>query len=465
MTAMRRVGAIFLLTLRCLVRSRFLAALAGVVFLFVAALPWTLRDDGTLAGLVQVRLRYTLGAVGFLLAAGTLAAAPGLVAGELESRRLQQVLVKPVRFGEIWLGKWLALAVVQAVLLGAAVLLADGLLRAGLRARGLTAEQAEIWRTRVRTARAVVPPAEPAFPAAALEARAALLRRTGEADESVSPGRVRRLAARRLAAERNSVPPGGVRRWTFPLPAGRDPGLPLALRVRLLTSGGPTRPDVAGEWRIGFPGDDDGPRVESRLRAVTPQEVALPAMAAPGATTLEVAYHNRESDVSVLFHPQAGIRLLAPAGGFGSNLFRAYLLMVFKLLLLAAVGVTLGSLLSTPVAVLTAFFALVLLGFSGYIGWVAETGLLVEPHHHGPAPDPAASPFPVRAAEAAVKTLYGGLERLLGPIRELDPMERVAAGERIGGGDVARGLLVLVGAGCGFWALLALLVFGRRETG
>jgi len=463
---MRRVGAIFLLTLRCLVRSRFLAALAGAVFLCVAVLPWTLRDDGTLAGFVQVRLRYTLGVAGFLLAAGTLAAAPGLVAGELESRRLQQVLVKPVRFGEIWLGKWLALAVVQAVLLGAAVLLADGLLRASLRARGLTAEQAEIWRTRVRTARAVIPPAEPAFPAAALEARAALLRRTGEVDESVSPGRVRRLAARRLAAERSSVPPGGVRRWTFPLPAGRDPGLPLALRVRLLTSGGPTRPDVAGEWGIGLPGDEVGHRVETRLRAVTPQEVALPALAAPGATTLEVAYHNRESDISVLFHPQEGIRLLAPAGGFGSNLFRAYLLMVFKLLLLAAVGVTLGSLLSTPVAVLTAFFALALLGFSGYIGWVAETGLLVEPHHHGPPPDPAAvAPFPVRAAEAAVKTLYGGLDLLLGPIRELDPMERVAAGERIGGGDVARGLLVLVGAGCGSWALLALLLFGRRETG
>ncbi len=467
---MRSVGAIFVLTLRALLRSRFLLSVVSLAAFVVVVLPLTLQDDGTASGRAQVLIRYTLGAVTFLLSVGTLGAAPGLVAGELESRRLQQALVKPVRFGQVWLGKWLALAAVNAAALAGAVLLADGLMRWTMRESRLGPGQADELNRKVRVARTVLAPVETRFTQDELDARAGEMRRRGEFDVSESAERGRLLAARKILNERSAVPPGGTGRWTFNLPRGLKPGVPLTLRVRFLSSAGMERPETEGEWTVGEKGRAPVFRASARLRASVPQEVIVPPLAATPPGPLEVCFYNGEKGVpaTVLFHPLEGVQLLVPAGSYGPNLLRAFLLILFKLVLLAAVGVTMGALLSSPVAALTSFFALVVFGFSGYIGWVAERGVFYEPHQHGPDcrhEEEKSAGFAVRALDAGLKAAYRGVNRILAPVRELEPMSRVAEGERVPWSDVGRGLFSLVGVGCGFWAALAMALFGRRETG
>jgi hypothetical protein len=428
---MRTTGAIFLLTLRSQVRSRFLASILILALGIVILLPFVIRDDGTVTGRIQVLLRYTLVAVTFLLSIGTLGSAPGLVAGELETRRLQQVLVKPVRFAQIWAGKWLALVAINAVMLGLSMLLAQGLLRWNLRPSQLNPAQA------------------------------------AELDRSLLAPRVNLIPVPDTAGD--TVRPGAERRWIF----GDVPQLrtrkPLTLRVQFMTPYYEEHRDLEGEWTLGAPGAEPFFRTRARLRAMLPQELVVPAPPGILPGTLEAVFVNHEAQ-SILFHPDQGLRLLAPSGAYGWNLARAYLLILFKLALLAAIGLTMGSLFSTPVAVLTAFFALALFAFSGYIGWVARSGVFYVAHEHGQAAghhdgEEHEEGWAARHLAPLLKAAYAGFDAVLAPVQRLDPLERVGGGERISMSEVRRGFMVLIVFGSGLMAVLGSLVFRRREAG
>jgi hypothetical protein len=468
---MQITGAIFLLTLRSLMRSRFLLCVTLPALGVVVLLPLTIQDDGTIGGRMQVLVRYTLGVVSFLLSVGTLGTAPGLVAGELESRRLQQVLVKPVRFGQIWLGKWLALVAVNAVVLGGSVILAHGLMRWSLRDSRLAAGQAVELNDKVSAARAVLTPVENPISPADIAAKMQSMIRSGALNPEVPESAARLTALQRIRFERNVVRPGGERRWLFPAVTSSQPGLPFILRVQFLSSANEEIRELEGEWTLGEQGREPVFRTRARLKSFLPQELVVPPMNPEPQGAIEVTFRNVESaaPASVLFHTERGVRLLVPAGSYAMNLFRATWLILFKLALLAAIGVTMGSLFYTPVAVLTGFFALVLFGFSGYIGWVAETGVFYVPHEHGEADHPGhARETPglaVRLLDPPLKAAYRGINRVLAPLRELEPMERVAAGEQVPWSDVERGLVAMVGVGGGLMAALAIGVFRRRETG
>lgn len=466
---MRTIGAIFTLTLRSLMRSRFLFSIVLLSLAVVILLPRMVQDDGTVAGHAQVLLQYTLGVVTFLLSVGTLGVAPGLVAGELETRRLQQLLVKPVRFGQIWTGKWLALGAVNAVVLGGSILLADGLLRYSQRESRLTPEQAAELVRKVRVSRVALSPRETPPDPAELKARQAEYIAKGVMAAGMPEGAARLKVLQRIRFERNRVPPGGEKSWLFDVGAAGCGKVPATLLVQFLTSGSYTPGDMEGEWTAGFRGAEPFFRSSPRLRPMLPQEIVIPAFP-PSAEPLEVTFRNggTEKSATIVFHVEHGVRLLVPSGSYGMNLFRAYILMLLKLVLLAAVGVTMGSLFSPPVAVLTSFFALAVIGFSGYIGWVAETGVFYVPHEHAGAAhadEHEEHALIVRLLDPPLKASYRVLNRVLAPLRELDPLERVAGGEQIPSADVARGVAAMGVIGSGLLALIAVGVFGRRETG
>lgn len=461
---MHAAGAIFLLTLRSLMRSRFLIVVLLLSLAVILVLPLVIRDDGTIAGRAQVLVRYTLTAVVFLLSVGTLGMAPGLVSGELETRRLQQVLIKPVRFGQVWFGKWAALTAVNAVVLGASFVLSDAALRWNIRPGQLSGDQADEWARRVRVSRAVLAPAPESFSPSRIEAKKEELIRNGT---DLSAHDAERQALQRLRVESQVVRPGGEKTWTVPTEFQLPAGKPLTLRVQFLNSS-QQRSDSEGEWVVR---DASGALVlqtRIRLKTYLPQEIAVPASDKPIGGPFTITYRNVEQD-AVLFHVDHGIRMLVPAGSYGMNSFRAYWLVLFRLALLAAIGVTMGSLFYTPVAVMTSFFALVLFGFSGYIGWVAETGKFNEPHEHGHAhageEHEEEQGSLIHLLDAPVKLIYRGANHVLAPLRELEPLDRVASGERLAWGEVGKGFGLMIVLGCGLMAWMATVLFGRRETG
>jgi hypothetical protein len=267
------------------------------------------------------------------------------------------------------------------------------------------------------------------------------------------------------------VPPGGTRRWIFPAVPKIGFDEVLILRVQFMAARYAEPRGMEADWSLGAPGAEPFFRTSARLRALVEQDLAVPAPPGGLPPALEAVFVNRTGE-TVLFNPGQGVRLLVPAGSYAANLARAYLLILFKLALLAAIGLTMGSLFSPPVAVLTAFFALVLFAFSGYIGSVARTGVFYVPHHHeqeagaGHEHGDEEEPGWMRTRlDSSLKAAFRGLDKVLSPVRRLDPLERVAGGERISPAEVARGFGVLVLLGSGLMAALGAAIFRRRETG
>ncbi|HAL92250.1 MAG TPA: hypothetical protein DCM68_04410, partial [Verrucomicrobia bacterium] len=133
---MRQVAAIVLLALRNALRSRVILVLFALLLAAGFLLPLTIRSDGTPDGLIRIHLAYTLGIATFLLTLATLWAGCAAISQEADDKTLQLLLVKPVPRFRIWLGKWIALLLIDALLLALVGALAAATLQIKLRRGG-----------------------------------------------------------------------------------------------------------------------------------------------------------------------------------------------------------------------------------------------------------------------------------------------------------------------------------------
>src|SRR5580658_9616392 len=117
---MQRLLAIAWLTWKAAFRFRLFIVLAGMLLVSVVGLPMLIKDDGTARGFTQILLTYTLTAITALLGFSTLWLSCGTLAKDVEECQMQMVAVKPVARWQIWLGKWLGLLSLNAVLLALA---------------------------------------------------------------------------------------------------------------------------------------------------------------------------------------------------------------------------------------------------------------------------------------------------------------------------------------------------------
>ena len=120
---MRRVWAIARQTLRLAVRSKLVLTLLALLLAAIVAVPLQVKGDGTLKGEVQVLLTYSLGLAWVLLSMATLWAGCAAISAEIRGKQAHVLLSLPVHRWQVWLGKWLGLTVLNALLLAAAGLL------------------------------------------------------------------------------------------------------------------------------------------------------------------------------------------------------------------------------------------------------------------------------------------------------------------------------------------------------
>lgn len=148
---MQKILAIAWLTWKAAVRFRLFAVIAVLLVLAVVGLPLIIKDDGTANGFTQIILTYTLSAVTTLLGISTLWLSCGTLARDIEECQIQVIATKPIARWQIWLGKWLGIASLNAVLL----ILAGGCIYGLLqwRASKLPAQERADLRTQVLVAR------------------------------------------------------------------------------------------------------------------------------------------------------------------------------------------------------------------------------------------------------------------------------------------------------------------------
>ena len=114
---MRRIWAIVAIALRSAIRSRIVLLLMVPLLFAAIGIPMLVKGDQTVAAIVQVMLSYSLGFALAVLSITTLWSGCAAVSAEIEEKQIHLLVTKPVGKLQIWLGKWIALLILNAVLL------------------------------------------------------------------------------------------------------------------------------------------------------------------------------------------------------------------------------------------------------------------------------------------------------------------------------------------------------------
>ncbi|MEI7437118.1 MAG: hypothetical protein WCL16_09980, partial [bacterium] len=126
------------------------------------------------------------------------------------------------------------------------------------------------------------------------------------------------------------------------------------------------------------------------------------------------------------------IQLVLMEPGAAANLVRGMTLLLAQLAVIIALGLTMGTLLSPPVALFTGLALLLVLGMTDSIHTVVRNGIFFIPHD-GPviAPD---------FIDRLTMGVYRLADALLTPLRVLDPLTALGNREWIASGTVVNGL-------------------------
>lgn len=315
---------IFFLETLSFVRSKTLALLTAVSVLWVVALPYLVRGDGTPEGMREIDIRYSLGGVFTIVLFALLASATGSLARERAAKRLQLTLVRPVNYATIVLAKALAHVVLGAVVLAiaCAILLAR--------------------REPSRLSSHVFSPILPSPREEAKEMYAAFMAdpETPEAVRRTKKDIVLRLLETKAIDHYQTIPTNEVVEWKFPL----DDETTVSPAVRLrFTNQFDTRDLIRGTFRLGM--------CEGVVSNVTQAVLTLPLSAGQPSGTLSFVNHGANA---LMLRPRKDISVLIPADSFAFNLLRSYLTLVAILALIVSFALFLSASLGRPVALFVA---------------------------------------------------------------------------------------------------------------
>ncbi|MFH0954335.1 MAG: ABC transporter permease [Verrucomicrobiota bacterium] len=451
---MRRVLAIAAIAVRSAVRSRIVILMMAILLMVIVGLPLTVKDDGTLSGHVQLLIGYALGLAALILSLATVWAGCAAVSVEIQNRQLHLVLTKPVRRIQVWLGKWLGLLFVNAVLLGVCGAGVYAMLRWSTRAELLSPADRQALRSEILTARRNVP-AQPVNVDGTARREFERARDQKLIPPEVPESQAWQAIRQSLLTRAFSVPPGGKREWIFDLPPGAGRGRPLLFRFRFSSSQLGFE-NVTGLWRVGRRDSPTRFEYKAEMPPETPRSFSVPASAVEGSGPLVVEYSNvSESPVTVLFSPADGLELFVYETNFEANFARALLVILAQLAFIAALGVTAGSLFSMPVASFVAFCMLLIVQASGYISAMATQEIIFTSH--------AVIATEPTFWDAFFQTFFKALSVVVGPLHGPNPLDLLAAGEFITGAMLAHAVLVRAALYGGCLALLGWWILSRRE--
>ena len=456
---MQRLLAIALLTVRAAFRYRLVVVMAALLVGGVVVLPIIIKDDGTARGFTQIVLTYTLALITFLLGFVTVWLACGTLAKEVEEAQLQMVAVKPISRWEIWIGKWLGIMTLNAMLLivaGAAVYF---LMQ--WKARRLPEAQQRVLWNEVLVARGTAREPMPDYKGDAERILQQRLKAT-EGQGVTNIAALRTYAQERVKAEYQLVRPGYMREWEIDVSEQmydlRD--IPMHIRLKFNVAMENTSNQYIAMMEVGDPAD--GPTRLWRtpegmmLSADTYHEVQIPANLFNAKGILKFRFIN-QNDTAMIFPLEDGMEILYREGGFLGNFVRGVGIIFCWLGFLAALGLMSASFLSFNVA---AFFALgiLMIGLSsGTLKQIIEEGGISGVNHETGFTDDQ------KLIDKIAVPVAAGMLNVLGLIKDFSPIDSLSTGRTIGWNDLGRAVFQIWVVMAGLLALIGIATFNRRE--
>ena len=433
-----RLQAIALLAIRAALRSRVVLMLGALLLLTVVGLPVWIRGDGTPQGTFTLLVGHTLTACFVILAATALWAGCAAMAIERHGGVATLTAAKPVHPLQLWLGKWLGLTLLATIMLTLTLLTL--LLR--IHYYGNTAIPADWQRCNLIIA--------PDMPKPEIEADL-YLKKLAEAGKLPTDTPISTLMAdiiREINNRYEIINPGNTKTWHFNIPPHptAKPGDPL-LRATF-----ETQHYLRNESQLSITvaASDSPPLLLNDNGAVMAGEPLLTTLPAavitPGAPLAATFSLSATATEPLFIHPGRNLALLLPGINFTANLCRTGIIMAAILALFTAIGLTLGSCFSFPVAsfAATAFVMLTMIGACVYDD---QTPLQDEP------PIERAGWHIIRTATIASRPLFAAA-----------PVKRLVSNEEIPLHDVAQPLVTGLIYAPALLALFSTVILRRKEV-
>jgi hypothetical protein len=453
---MQRILAIAWLTWKAAFRFRLFIVLAVLLLGAVVGLPLIIQDDGTAQGFTQIILTYTLSCITGLLGLSTLWLACGTLARDIEECQIQVVATKPVARWQIWVGKWIGIMSLNAVLLALTGGCVFGLLE--WRATKLPPAEQKKLHEQILVARGSAK--EPVDTAEIdTETERVLQERLKSGPvEKVDLPEVRRQIREQVKAALQLVPPSYQRTWKIDLGMAKTflSGKPLQLRVKFNAAEKSPSGTYTALWQIGDPDSPKLTRLEPMsLAADTFHEFEIPPDLFDANGVLTITFVN-PNPTALLFPLDDGMEVLYPEGGFALNFARGLGIIFCWMALLAALGLMAASFLSFPVA---AFFALAMLLValsSGTLESSVESGSVA-------AGNEETGEAGHSVADIVLIPAFKGVLAVISLVKSFSPVDSLSSGRCITWGELGAAfaqIVVLVG---GVFAAAGIFFFSRRE--
>ncbi len=380
---MRRVWAVATNTIRQALRMKVAAIFILLLLVLLPVMGATATGDGTLKGRLQTFISYGMSLTSLLLSLLTIIVSVYSITSDIEHHQIYTVVTKPIRRYQLILGKFLGVIVLDVALLTLFFGIIYGV--TALLPRFVHASEEELTQVRNEffTARASLIP-----PLIDVSSEVDKLFNQLVAEEKLeslypnyTPQEAKRLLTKRLQLEKRAAEVGRTLVWEFQNVRPTDPNnQSLFIRFKYDVSVTPPDEQVFGDWQIGdLRGFKTGTQVQTPIYRTFPRrdpvrkfrEIEVPASAVAKDGYLAVGFMNPpQNDTTVLFPIEDGLEVLYKADAFLSNYVRAGLLILFRLVFLACLGVMAASFLSFPVAIL---FCLVIFVTGAAGGFIVES--------------------------------------------------------------------------------------------
>ena len=350
-----------------------------LLIVLLPAMGVSMTGDGTLKGRLQTFVSYGFSLTSFLLSFLTIVVSVYSLTSDIQQRQIYTVLTKPIRRFQLLLGKLLgvilldvALLVLFSAVIYAVIIYTPKFYRAS------QAERAQAD-NEFFTARAGLIPPEVDVKQE-VDDTYKRLEETGQLPLGVSNNKVSRKNYKEALTQsiklgKRAVVVGHELVWEFNNVKPLDPNQSFFIRFKYDVSVNPPDLQVFGKW---FAGDDRpfkyGAKVQTPIYTFdrkdlirTFYEIEVPADSVAEDGYLAVGFFNIPlNNTVVIFPPEDGLEVLYKADTFTANFLRAVLLILFRLIFLACLGILASTFLSFPVAVLlclAVFFTATISGF------------------------------------------------------------------------------------------------------
>ena len=453
---MQRILAIAWLTWKAALRFKLFLVIAVLLILAVVGLPLVIKDDGTAQGFTQIILTYTLSAITALLGLSTLWLSCGTLARDIEECQIQVVATKPIARWQIWIGKWIGIVSLNAVLLAISGACVYGLLQ--YRATKLPEAEQKILREQVLVARGSAK--EPSNPAEIEADTEQVLQERLKSSpiEKVDLPEVRQQIREQVKAELQLVPPSYERVWKIDLGFAKNylQGKPLQLRVKFNAAQKSESGTYVALWQVGVPQKTKFWQSEPMsLAPDTFHEFEIPPDLFDENGLLTITFAN-PNQTALLFPLEDGMEVLYPEGGFGLNFARGLGIIFCWMALLSALGLMAASFLSFPVATFFSLAMLVVVLSSGTLAESVSSGSVAVGNEE-------TGQVGHSVADVVLIPAFKGVLAVISLVKNYSPIEALSSGRSITWGELGLAFAQIVLLVGGIFAVAGIIFFNRRE--